>query len=129
MMGDPGFDPRTEAVVEAGVEAQAAGRVAVLAYGAREITLETDAAGPALLVSSEAWYPGWRAWIDGKEAPLVIVNAAFRGLAVPAGRRRVRMRFDPPVLWRGAGISLAALAILTALAVRDNKRAKGAWIS
>ena len=102
-----------------------AGTVRVVRYGEREVALETEADGPALLVSSEAWYPGWRAWVNGREQPLVLTNAAFRGLAVPAGRSTVRMRFDPPVLWRGAAVSLAALAALAMLAaVGDNRRSK-----
>ena len=83
ILGAPGFDPRTEAIVEGAVEASATGRVTVLSYSALEIALETDAPGAALLVTSEAWYPGWRASIDGRPAPLVITNAAFRGLALP----------------------------------------------
>lgn len=120
------FDPRREAVVEGrGVQAGGAGTVRVVRYGEREVALETEADGPALLVSSEAWYPGWRAWVNGREQPLVLTNAAFRGLAVPAGRSTVRMRFDPPVLWRGAAVSLAALAALAMLAaVGDNRRSK-----
>ncbi len=53
------------------------------------------------LATSEAWYPGWRASIDGRPAPLLVTNAAFRGLALPPGRH-------------GAVISLLALALLTA---------------
>ena len=122
LVADPSFDPRREAIVEGAVEAAATGRVAVLSYAPREIALETEAAGPALLVTSEAWYPGWRAWIDDRPAPLVPANAAFRGLAIPAGRHRVRMLFDPPLLWLGGAISLLALAALLTVLARKRQR-------
>lgn len=120
------FDPRAEAVVEGrALHLAGGGEVRVLRYGTREVALETDSVAPALLVSSEAWYPGWRASVDGREEPLVLTNAAFRGLLVPAGRHTVRMRFDPPVLWRGVAVTLAALVALAALAAfGDNRRSK-----
>lgn len=110
------FDPRTEAVVEGAAPRPAAeGAVRTLKYAAREVVLETEAAAPSFLVSSEAWYPGWRAWVDGREQPLVLTNAAFRGMEVPAGRHTATMRFDPPILKRSAWISAAALLALLAL--------------
>lgn len=125
-MRAPDFDPRVEAVVEGPFEGVVggAGTVRVVEYRAREVALEVEASAPALLVSSEAWYPGWRAWIGGEERRLVIANAAFRGLAVPAGRHVVKMRFDPPLLWPSVLLSLAALAgLAAALAIGDNELA------
>ena len=113
----PGFDPRRVAVVEGAGPTEPGGRgeVRVLRYRAREVEVETDAAAPAFLVTSEVYYPGWRAWVDQTEQPLVLTNGAFRGLPVPAGRHRIRMRFAPRILWYGLGLSvlgwgLAALA-------------------
>ncbi|HWQ52656.1 MAG TPA: hypothetical protein VN442_03155 [Bryobacteraceae bacterium] len=126
LMRAPEFDPSEEAVVEGvAVRAEGSGTVRVKRYGTREIELETEAALPALLVTSEAWYPGWRAWVDGSGQPLILTNAAFRGLEIPAGRHTVRMRFDPPVLWRSGMVSLAALLALAGLvAAGDNRRRK-----
>lgn len=125
-MRAPEFDPRREAVVEGPVEgiAGGGGAVRVLDYRSREVTLEVEADAPALLVTSEAWYPGWRAWVGGRERPLVLTNAAFRGLPVPSGKHLVRMRFEPPILWPALIFSLAALAgFAVALAIGDNKHA------
>jgi hypothetical protein len=135
------FDARAEAVVEAALVAQAlppairsaappAGRVRVLEYGAREFSLETDAAAPAFLVTSETAYPGWHAWLDGQERAPLTTDVAFRGLPVPAGKHLVKMRFDPEILWRSAWVTLAA-AIALALAVwfGDNRQARQSWTS
>ena len=65
-------------------------------------------------MTSEAYYPGWLAEIDGQPAPIVLTNAAFRGIAIPAGKHRVVMRFAPNI-WIGLGITL--LALLAAVAV------------
>ncbi|MEO7649635.1 MAG: hypothetical protein ABIZ80_04155, partial [Bryobacteraceae bacterium] len=63
------FDPRREAVVE-GVAPAAGGTgtVTVRRYEPLAVTLDVDAPAPAFLATSEAYYPGWRATIDGAEA-------------------------------------------------------------
>jgi hypothetical protein len=130
LLRSPGFDPRTEAVVEGDIaDPSCGGSVRTLRYSAREVVLETDAAAPSFLATSEAWYPGWVARIDGREQPLALTNVAFRGLPVPAGRHTVVMRFDPPVLWRGALLSLAGVLLTLLLWVRDNKRNGPSWTS
>ena len=52
----------------------------------------------------------------GREAPLIMTNGAFRGLAVNSGRHRIRMKFAPRILWYSAAISLAAWLLLAAFA-------------
>jgi hypothetical protein len=106
------FDARSEAVVEGPVgfetTAAAKGVVRVVEYGARQFVLEVDTPAPAFLVTSETAYPGWHAWVDGQPRAPVTTNVAFRGLAVPAGKHVVKMRFDPEILWRAAWLTLAA---------------------
>lgn len=115
LLRSPQFDPRRVAVVE-GLAGEAqfhgAGTVRVLRYSAQEIELETEATAPVFLVSSEVYYPGWRAWVDDQPQPLALTNGAFRGLAVPAGLHRIRMRFAPGILWQGLALSALAVAAL-----------------
>jgi hypothetical protein len=109
------FAPEREAVVEEcgarPVDAAAsAGKVRVLSYGLRGLELAVDTAQPAYLATSEAHFPGWRAWIDGAEMPIYYTNVAFRGLWVPAGQHRVTMRFEPLLLTWCCVISALAWA-------------------
>jgi hypothetical protein len=115
VMRSPGFDPRRVALVEGspgGPRLSGGGAVRVLRYGPREVELETDSPGASFLVTSEVHYPGWRAWVDTQERPLLLTNGAFRGLAVPAGRHLVRMRFAPRILWWGLGVSAVGWGLL-----------------
>ncbi len=109
------IDLRREAVVEgaeAGWQLGAGGTVHVVRYSASEVVLQTDAPAGAYLVSSETHYPGWRAWVDGRERPLYMTNGGFRGLPVPAGRHEVRMRFRPALLWQSAAVGAVAWLLL-----------------
>jgi uncharacterized membrane protein YfhO len=62
---------------------------------------------PAYLVFAEVWYPGWRAWVDGVEAPIYRANFAFRAvyLATP-GEHTVVMRFQPATFQWGLAITI-----------------------
>jgi hypothetical protein len=145
MLRSRDFDVGSEAVVEGplqgplpygrgsvtlrGAGTLLAGDVRVLEYGARQFMLETDAAAPAFLVTSETAYPGWHAWVDGQERAPLMTDVAFRGLPVPAGKHLVKMRFDPEILWRSAWLTLAAsVALVLAVWFGDN-RSTGSWTS
>ncbi len=114
----PAFDPRRQAIVEGlpgwgrAAVPHSFPPVRVLRYGLRRVALETESAAPAFLVTSETYYPGWRAWLDGVPRPLYLTNVAFRGLPVPAGRHRVEMYFSPRILPVSAAITLATLALM-----------------
>jgi hypothetical protein len=84
--------------------------VAVLRYEPELVELEYASAAPSMLYSSEAAHPGWKAEMDGRDVPLLLVNGAFRGLAAPPGRHRVTMRYLPTTLLWGGLVSLAAVA-------------------
>jgi uncharacterized membrane protein YfhO len=66
------------------------------------------------LVLTDAWYPGWRATIDGAPVEVARADVLFRAVPVPAGRHRVEFAFAPLSLWMGVGINLMTLALCVA---------------
>jgi Bacterial membrane protein YfhO len=87
-----------------------------------KLTYQFNAGSNQFVVFSEVYYPrGWKAYIDSKEAPIVKVNYVLRGLAVPAGKHSIELRFEPQSFKTGDMISLIVgiLSILIFLA--------GAW--
>ncbi|MCB9497462.1 MAG: hypothetical protein H6686_11305 [Fibrobacteria bacterium] len=76
-------------------------------------TYSVEAARPAVLVLSEPWYPAWKVRIDGQEAPLLRVDYALRGVAVPAGKHEVSLFFHSEWVAKASrGMWLAFLALL-----------------
>ncbi|HXO30258.1 MAG TPA: YfhO family protein, partial [Thermoanaerobaculia bacterium] len=73
-------------------------------------------AEPRLLVVAESWAPGWRALVDGQPRPVEAAAGALLGVRLGPGSGRAELRYRPPGLLAGAGISAAALLVLTALA-------------
>jgi len=66
---------------------------------------ESNSEMPHLAVFSEVFYKTWRAYIDGKEAPLIRVNYILRGLAIPAGSHKIELKCVDEVYIKGESIS------------------------
>ncbi|OGG04258.1 hypothetical protein A2Z33_03865 [Candidatus Gottesmanbacteria bacterium RBG_16_52_11] len=96
------------------------GQVTVLSYGLNRVELLTDAPCDAYLASSEVMYPGWAAEIDGRRAPLLTGNLAFRTVFVPEGKHTLVMKFVPVSFLTGGGISIGTVLIWF-LILRRNK--------
>lgn len=94
---------------------EGADAVKVVEYLPNSVELDVQSRGAGLLVASETHYPGWQAWVDDRPAPIHRVDIGLRGIEVPGGSHRVRMKFRPTLLWIGLGISLATAAVLAGL--------------
>jgi hypothetical protein len=91
---------------------------------------EVDADSPsgARIVISEASWPGWRAYIDGRRVRMDLANHAFLSLYVPAGKHHVRIVYRPKAFVDGRAISFATIALLCGIpvAMRLKRRAAAA---
>jgi hypothetical protein len=90
-------------------------------YEANALEIETVADTPSVLVVSEMIYPGWIATVDGTKATLYTTDFLLRGVAVPAGRHRVEMRYTAPAAQSGALISLSTLLVLIGLGIYSGR--------
>jgi len=78
-------------------------------YAPEEMVLRTRSERPAYLVLSDAFYPGWRAYVDGQEVAVYRANVMFRAVRLPAGEHTVVFRYAPASLRIGAAVSLGTL--------------------
>jgi hypothetical protein len=115
-MLEPGFDPHREVILESGTarppETAFRGAARLLAENLQGLVLEVEASATAHLVLVDAFDAGWRARVDGRDAPVLRANSAFRAVPVPAGRHRVELTYWPALL--GPGLVLSAGVILVA---------------
>jgi len=124
------FDPAHQAVVEvSGSQAaplpslppdQSAPRpVRLVSYGSQRVELEVPAGAPGLLVLTDAYFPGWRATVNGRAAPIMPTDVAFRGVMLSGDAATVVFTYHAPGGNLGWGIPvLAGLALLAAAFVR-----------
>lgn len=108
---------RQTAFVPAGAFAPEHGTVRNVREWTNGARLDVETAGRAFLVMSVTPHKYWRITIDGRETPAVVTNIGYQGVAVPAGRHVVEMRYSNPVIVWGGVVSLVALLTLGLLSV------------
>lgn len=59
------------------------------------VAFTVDAPGDGVVVVNEAWYPGWRASVDGEVVPVFRANGLMRAVPITAGRHSMELRFAP----------------------------------
>jgi hypothetical protein len=116
-------DPRQTALVEdpppalAQPAVPAADRADVIRYEGDHIALRTTTDAAGLLVLSEVYDPGWRAYVDGKRVDLLRADFLFRAVPIPAGEHSVEVRYQPPSLRAGIAITLTTGGVIATAAV------------
>jgi hypothetical protein len=118
-LAGPGFDSNREVVVEGDAPSfgsQAPG-VAVTpdAIGPERWHARVSLSQPGYLLQREAWYPGWRARVDGRDAPVLRADALFRAVQLGAGEHDVEIFFDSASFNRGAVVTLTGLLVIIVL--------------
>ena len=110
------FDPSRTALVEAplalnsqNVDSNASATVTALT--ATHMRVRTSSTTSSFLVTSDTYYPGWRASVDGQEAPLYRADYAIRGVMLTPGPHTVTFDYWPRSFYLGAAIS--ALTLIT----------------
>ncbi|MCG3147277.1 MAG: hypothetical protein PCFJNLEI_00716 [Verrucomicrobiae bacterium] len=109
------FNPRTTVVLEesppplSGGGTQAEIQVSQYRGGRVDLAVTTTSAG--LLVISDTYYPGWKAWVDGKPTKIFRANSALRAIYLPAGQHLVKLRFVPVTFLVGAAVSVLTFGL------------------
>ncbi len=123
-----GFDPREKVLTEREVlksptdAARPATRVVVEKVTAGRGAYSMELASPGVAVFPGNYSRGWGAWVDGKRAKVFEANLFAKGVAVPAGRHTVVLRYLPASFVAGAVASALTVAVLLAAAIAGRRR-------
>jgi hypothetical protein len=125
----PGFDPAATAIVAEAPPAPLASPDTrsplprFVAYAAERVALDATLEAPGLLVLGDVWFPGWKAFVDGRETAVYATNYVMRGVFVPAGRHKVEFRYEPWSYRIGWLVTLASLMTVVGLLAWDRRNA------
>jgi hypothetical protein len=89
----------------------ARGSARIMDYRNRTVLCQTVCSTAGYLVLLDNYYPGWRAYIDGREAEILRANYAFRAVAVPAGNHLIEFRYKPRSFYLGLSVTLLTVAL------------------
>lgn len=114
VLGEGRFDPRHEALLEGGPAAPASrGPVVAEAISPNHMRLTTAGAGPGLVVVSEGYDPGWRAYAGRTELPVRRADGLLLGVEAPAGQAEIELWYEPR-RWRWGLLGTLLSALLLA---------------
>ena len=118
---NPLFDPQKSVILSraAGVVPKKLGSLQI--FDSKVESISADANGyrfhtlttaPAVLVVSQTYYPGWKAFVDGHEVPVFDADYALTGFALPEGTHDVRFIFYSPTFRVGLILTSISAVIL-----------------
>ena len=86
--------------------------VRMLTYENNRMVLEVDTPEATFLFMSEAYYPGWQAYVNGKQEEIIRANYVFRAIPLAPGSHRVEVVFEPLSFKIGLSLSLLTVFLL-----------------
>ena len=115
------FDPMREVVLDSEIPMPPAGQFAatvkIVRYENERVTIATSSDSRGILVVTDSYYPGWKAFVDGKEEAIRRANLFFRAIPLPAGNHVVEFRYQPRSFTVGLAVSTATLLALAAVTI------------
>lgn len=84
----------------------------VVTYTPQEVNIEVDSEQGGLLVLADAYYPEWKATLDGNPTRIYLTNGLLRGVLVPSGRHKITFCYSPPSFTIGLWVTLSAIILL-----------------
>jgi hypothetical protein len=121
----PDFDPTRQVILSQGSEESVESgpaTVELLRYDPECVELSVTLGSPGHLVLSDAYYPGWRAEIDGQPATIQQADLYFRAVALDAGVHRVVFYYRPLIVRLGLALTLGSVAGWTVAVVIAARR-------
>lgn len=122
-----GWDPKQTAIVRnsfvstlgnSPIGKDPAASVRLTKYGLNDLHFQSNNSREGLAVFSDIYYDkGWKAYIDGKETPIIRANYVLRALRVPAGNHKIDFKFNPASFNQGNMISGITSAIVILLGI------------
>lgn len=76
------------------------------------VRINVDGPRPGILMLADAYYPGWKATVDGEAAEVLRADGMFRGVLIKGGPHEVEFRYDPFSLRLGLYITAGAAVIV-----------------
>jgi len=86
--------------------------VSIKQYEPNRIVLSSVSDSNTYLVLSELFYPGWHAYVDGKEVSILRANYLLRAIPLKSGEHNIEFVYRPMSFLLGATISTLTLLFL-----------------
>jgi len=120
------FDPRKTAVIRDvfksamsfALAKDSNASVRLMRYGLNDLWFSSQNSKDGLAVFSDIYYSkGWKAYVDGKETPIVKADYVLRAIKVPAGNHSIEFHFKPDSFYNGRKIAMISSILIILLSI------------
>ena len=96
----------------------------IVNYGQDRVVEKASLRTPGFVALTDTYYPGWRCFVDGKEAKILQSNYTFRAVKLLAGSRVLDWIYEPESFRIGLWVSIssAVLWVIVSLLYIKRKR-------
>lgn len=91
------------------------GTAEVVSESPSQLVIRTNSKEDTTLIVRDTFYPGWYAYVDGKEIPIQKAPLFFRSISIPRGEHEVIMKYIPTIMNIGGLVSLGTLIVCVLL--------------
>ncbi len=100
-----GFDPKA--------------KISSILYTPKNISFTMDSNQDQLAFLSDNYFPGWRAYVDGKETKILRANYTYRAIPVESGKHDIKLIYNPlsfalGIITTGAGYICLLIILIIA---------------
>ena len=129
-MSSDTFDPRKTVLFDLSVTDSSidrpTGEAEIVSYHPEKVEIRLSMEESGYLVLNDIYYPGWKAYLNGNEIPIMRGNYLFRAVAIPGGGDySLVFRFEPEIFRKSAAVSIVSwifcLAVISAGAIRKRR--------
>ena len=128
-MQEESFAPDREVILSRGTAVTSNGEakgdeVAILSYEPERVSIGADLESPGYLILTDAYYPGWKALVDGQPAEILRADYYFRAVYLEQGDHVVEFIYDPVSFRVGLVVSLVSLLVFAGALGWDRLRGR-----
>ena len=87
-------------------------RVQIVKYTARQVKVDVETSSPGFLILGDTYFPGWKAYVDGKRVPIYRADYLLKAVAVERGNHQVVFLYQPLSFRIGLGLTLLSIVII-----------------
>ncbi len=124
IMDEPAFDPRHTVLLrdavppDIGACGSNADDIQMPQHLPNYVRIQAHLGCRGMVILTDPYFPGWRAYVDGKRALVIEAYGGVRGVVVEAGNHLVEMRYRPWSVLLGALMTAAAALITLVVSLR-----------
>jgi hypothetical protein len=89
--------------------------IVITKYSENNLEINASVNKDSLLVLTDNYYPGWKAFVDGKDTKIYRANYTFRAIELPKGEHNVIFKYKPESVSDGLTISVLSVLVLLTL--------------